>query len=162
MLDQVLKYLTDVVFPTAFGEKNYKVVTNIARLLFCITLSLTSIKCIERLLNDEKLLENLKEMATKPESLGMFAGAFNDKQKRLNAIKECERTFLLWTDFTMMYQGDFIPLWDAYKRYKELKNKEKSSQKTHSDENAQHEFDSLRLIMHNLDKYFVDVPIVSV
>ena len=103
MLDQVLKYLTDVVFPTAFGEKNYKVVTNIARLLFCITISLTSIKYIERLLNDDKLLENLKEMATKPEILGMFAGTFNDKEKRLNAIKECERTFLLWTDFTMMY-----------------------------------------------------------
>ena len=42
-------------------------------------------------------------MATKPEILGMFAGTFNDKEKRLNAIKECERTFLLWTDFTMMY-----------------------------------------------------------
>lgn len=72
-------------------------------------------------------MANFEEIASKSEQLGLLAGAMVDREKRLGAIRECERIFLLWTDFTMMYQGDFVALWNAFKRYKEAKNREKSA-----------------------------------
>ena len=74
-----------------------------------------------------------------------------------------EQLLTLWTDLTMVYQEEFPELWDIYRRFKASKPSQMLMSKI-SGERAveEHDFDSLRLIMHNFDRQFVDVPIVSV
>ena len=74
-----------------------------------------------------------------------------------------EQLLTLWTDLTMVYQEEFPELWDTYRRFKASKPSSMLMSKI-SGERAveEHDFDNLRLIMHNFDRQFVDVPIVSV
>ena len=51
-LHAVLEYLTGIVLPTSLEQRNYRVSANTMRQLYAFTLTLTSIRCIERLLND--------------------------------------------------------------------------------------------------------------
>ena len=52
MLGEVLEYLTGIVMPTSLDSRNYPVFHNTMRVLYAMTLALTSIRCIERLFHD--------------------------------------------------------------------------------------------------------------
>ena len=76
---------------------------NAMRLLYACTLSLNSIRCMERLLNDETLLSFMLEMALKPASKGIFESMFVDTTLRKATIAETTYLLVLWTDLTMVY-----------------------------------------------------------
>ena len=73
------------------------------RLLYALTLTLTSIRCIERLLHDSVLLEQMFDVASKPLTKGFFESMFTDMGQRKSAITVTERLLTLWTDLTMVY-----------------------------------------------------------
>ena len=73
------------------------------RLVYTMTLSLTSIRCLERLFHDGQLLEHMFDMATKPPQKSMFEGLFYDTSQRKEAMERTESVFTLWTDLTMVY-----------------------------------------------------------
>ena len=117
-LNQVIEYLTGTVLPTSLEQRNYRVFTNAMRMLYAFTLTLTSIRCLERLLNDEYLLNWMFQMATTPAEKGFFAKMFGDPNLRKNGIETTNCLVNLWTDLTMMYQAEFPPLWNMFKRLK--------------------------------------------
>lgn len=77
-LHSVLEYLTGIVLPTSLEQRNYRVFTNTMRLLYTCTLTFTSIRCIERLFNDELLLDNMYELGVRPAEKGLMARMFGD------------------------------------------------------------------------------------
>ena len=104
VLSEVLEYLTGIVLPTSLESRNYPVFHNTMRVLYAMTLALTSIRCIERLFHDEILLANIFEMATKPaEKKGFFESFWVDTSLRKHAIEQAENLLTLWTDLTMVY-----------------------------------------------------------
>ena len=123
------------------------------RLLYALTLALTSIRCIERLLHDSVLLEHMFDVASKPLTKGFFESMFTDMNQRKSAITVTERLLTLWTDLTMVYQHEFPELWDVFRRFRATKPsavilaKESGTRPV-----EEHDFDGLRLIMHNFER----------
>lgn len=117
-LHSVLEYLTGIVLPTSLESRNYRVFTNTMRLLYALTLTMTSIRCIERLFNDELLLGNMYDLSVKPVEKGLMARMFGDPALLKAAKVATESLITLWTDLTMVYQAEFPPLWTMFKRYK--------------------------------------------
>lgn len=74
------------------------------RLIYALTLSLTSIQCLERLFHDEALLGLISEMALKkPQQKGLFERMFADTSLKKSSIAASEAVLTLWTDLTMVY-----------------------------------------------------------
>ena len=130
--------------------------TNCMQLLYCVTLRLSSIRCIERLFCDEKVLNAILVVCKEPEKKSMLGGLFNKNDAKKDAVKASVRLLTLWTDVTMVYQGEFIEMWDCWKQLRSLKSGPITMQS-----DAEHDFDGVRLMMHNLERQFVDVPILS-
>ena len=153
-LDEVLEYLTHTVLPISLDQRNYPVFHNSMRVLYGLSLTLTSIRCIERLFHDEILLNQIFEMATRPaEKKGFFESLFVDTSLRKKAIEEAEKLLTLWTDLTMVYQHEFTELWDTFKRLKASKSTAVIlARDSGARPYANHNFDGLRLIMHNFDR----------
>ena len=63
-LNEVLEYMTGIVLPTCQGQRNYKVHENAMKLIYAMTLSLTSLRCLERMFHDSALLGFMCAMAT--------------------------------------------------------------------------------------------------
>ena len=121
-LHEVLEYLTGIVLPTSLDQRNYRVFTNSMRMLYAFTLTSTSIRCIERLFNDELLLHSMFEMLTVLPVKGLFARMFGDPSLRKNGAEATNSLLTLWTDLTMVYQAEFPPLWDMFKRFKKAQS----------------------------------------
>ena len=73
------------------------------QLLYSVTLSLTSIRCIERLFCDEKLYEYILLINTQPEKQSLLGSLFGGNDTKKNAVRESVRLLTLWTDVTMVY-----------------------------------------------------------
>mgnify|MGYP000350719313 CR=1 FL=1 len=87
-LNDVLNYLNEIVLPTSIESRNYPVFHNAMRVIYAFTLTLTSIRCIERLFHDDLLLGFIYEMATRPaEKKGFFESFFVDTSLRKRAIE---------------------------------------------------------------------------
>ena len=88
---------------------------------------------------------------------------FDDSSKLKAATASTEQLFTLWTDLTMVYQHEFQTLWEAYRLFRlHRPSAVMLAKETGAKPVEEHDFDGLRLIMHNYDKQFVDVPIVAV
>ena len=162
-LNAVLEYLTGIVLPTSQGQRNYKVHENAMRLCYALTLSLTSIRCLERLFHDTLLLNFMCEMGIQKNQKGFFERVFADNGSRKPAIAATEALFTLWTDLTMVYQAEFPAMWEAFCKFKLKKTSNVVlARLTGSKPVENHDFDGLRLIMHNFERQFVDVPVLSV
>ena len=77
------------------------------KLIYALTLSLTSILCLERLFHDRVLLDLMSKMAVRPAKKGFFAKMFDESSKMEAASASTESVFTLWTDLTMVYQHEF-------------------------------------------------------
>ena len=93
---------TDIL-PTSQSKKNYKVFENAMKLIYTLTLSLTSILCVKRLFHDRVLLDFMSPMTVHPDKKGFFARIFDDSGKMEAASAMTERVFTLWTDLTLVY-----------------------------------------------------------
>jgi len=102
-LSEVLEYMTGIVLPTCQGQRNYKVHENAMKLIYAMTLSLTSLHCLERLFHDSALLGFMRDMATQKNQKGFLERVFADNGSRQPAIAATESLFILWTDLTMVY-----------------------------------------------------------
>ena len=162
-LNEVMVYLTSVVLPTSDDNRNYRVFENAMRLMYAMSITLTSIRCIERIFHDEALMNFIYSMATRTQKNSFFERMFVDTSQRQSSIAIAEQLLTLWTDLTMVYQEEFPVLWNTYRNFKANKPRNMILSKNSGERpTEEHDFDGLRLIMHNFDRQFVDVPIVSV
>ena len=92
------------------------------QLLYSVTLSLTSIRCVERLFNDTKVLDMILTVVKEPEKKSLLGGLFSSNDIKRKAVTECVRLLTLWTDVTMVYQGEFIDMWNVWKQIRSMKS----------------------------------------
>jgi hypothetical protein len=73
----LIKVLRKEILKPAMANKDYKTLYHAMRLLEAITVNMTQANCFAKMLNDEKMLKIIKELATKPErQKGFFASFF--------------------------------------------------------------------------------------
>ena len=102
-LGEVLDYMNTDVLPSSQSQKNYKVFENAMKLIYALSLSLTSINCLERLFHDRVLLDLMSKMTVHPDKKGFFARIFDESGKMEAASAMTEIVFTLWTDLTLVY-----------------------------------------------------------
>ena len=73
------------------------------QLLYSVTLTLTSIRCIERLFCDKKVLDIMLAVIKEPEKKSMLGGLFGSNDAKRKAVHSCIMLLTLWTDVTMVY-----------------------------------------------------------
>jgi hypothetical protein len=74
-------------------------------------------------------------------------------KNRTEAISVCLKLIQMWSDITMVYQGDFPELWECYRQCRLAKSLDKAF-------NC-HNYDQVRLVQQNLNTYFVDIPVLT-
>lgn len=100
------------------------------RIISKTAITVTSLRCMERIFNSEELMQALntniinqhwvsptEQTAQQGTMWSMVAGYWNAKtdSKREMLIHRCTEMVQIWADLTMMYQGDFMPLHMFYR-----------------------------------------------
>ena len=87
-------------------------------LLYQITVSISSIRATERLFNDQKLYDFILTLNKNSEKSSFLGGLFKSKDAKKDAIEASIHLLTLWTDVTMVYQGEFAEMWGCWKQIK--------------------------------------------
>jgi hypothetical protein len=113
-IQTMLSYICNDFLPIYLWDKQYKIVWNVFRLLKSLTINLTSITLLDILVNNEDCINLCYKIAKKP--LTVWSWFSQAQAEREYAITEAGELLQFWTDFTMMYQGEFKYLYKVYRK----------------------------------------------